>query len=245
MIIDGDDTLRWSWDIYNPPIPPDTVGSLNMTAIDSVFNLIWDPMIASDPAELQFGPVYITSTAESNVVIKNDGSYYLVVTNVELVSGTPEFEVGAIVTGDTVYAYGDSLVIPVSFTPTAPVAYSDILRIHYVEDAEETLDIPISGEGSTMGIEPATHQPEQFEISCYPNPFNAELTVRIDLQTAQDVSVNLYNIQGTKEEELWLGRMTSGAQELRWNAKDSPSGIYLLKVTGDNWNRVEKVVLIK
>ncbi len=245
VIVDGDDTLRLSEDIYIPPVPPETVGSLNMAVIVPMLESLWDPMIVADPEGLEFGPVYINSTVELDVIIKNAGSYFLEVTGIQLVSGTPEFDLGVLSLPEPIYAVGDSLTVHVSFTPTAAVPYSDILQITYNDGTDETLDIPISGEGSTTGIEPLTHQPQKFEVSCYPNPFNAEMTILVNLQYTQNVSIALYDIRGVKEKDVWMGEMSAGPHELRWNAQDAPSGIYLLKAEGEDWSQVEKVVLVR
>ena len=71
--------------------------------------------------------------------------------------------------------------------------------------------------------------PQDFKLyPVYPNPFNSEVTFRIDLDIDNLVNFSVYNISGKK---VWQQEMnlTAGSHSIKWNGKNSvgdklPSG---------------------
>ncbi|MBN1998015.1 right-handed parallel beta-helix repeat-containing protein [candidate division KSB1 bacterium] len=79
----------------------------------------------------------------------------------------------------------------------------------------------------------------------YPNPFNPQTNISFDLPVDSDVLINIYNIKGELESELYRGRKSAGTYTLVWNAKTSQSGTYFLKFQANNFSKVEKCILLK
>lgn len=100
----------------------------------------------------------------------------------------------------------------------------------------------------TTGItdEPDNSLPRSFVLGQpYPNPFNAELTIPVTLQKAQDVTVDVFNITGERVARLYEGRSKSGENLMQWDASGVSSGIYLIRAVSKGETRTEKAVLLK
>jgi hypothetical protein len=102
-------------------------------------------------------------------------------------------------------------------------------------------------------IEPA---PKQISLdSAYPNPFNPTTTISFGLAEDTEVSINVYNIQGSVVETLANQYMEAGYHSVVWNADQHSSGIYFVKmltspstsgITGENGTvNIQKLMLIK
>ncbi|MBN2544137.1 T9SS type A sorting domain-containing protein [bacterium] len=68
----------------------------------------------------------------------------------------------------------------------------------------------------------------------YPNPFNAQTMISFYLENETKVNLSIYNLLGQKVETLIDNTLPAGEVDLRWDAKDHPSGVYfyVLKTPG-------------
>ncbi|MCP4634761.1 MAG: T9SS type A sorting domain-containing protein [candidate division Zixibacteria bacterium] len=75
--------------------------------------------------------------------------------------------------------------------------------------------------------------PVRLRISgSYPNPFNANTTIEFINPFTQNMSVSIYNVNGSLIDEIYSGRMLKGVHKITWNAVEFPSGIYYCKAQG-------------
>jgi hypothetical protein len=82
--------------------------------------------------------------------------------------------------------------------------------------------------------------------SAFPNPFNAELTVLLDLSHATPTHVSIWDVTGRCVSDLHKGLLVAGQHRLTWKAQSAqPSGIYLLRIEGDERVDVFKVLYLK
>lgn len=79
----------------------------------------------------------------------------------------------------------------------------------------------------------------------YPNPFNPATVIRYGLPTASHVSASVFNMLGQKVATVFEGRKEAGTHELRFNASNLPSGVYLLRVQAGGHATVQRMVLMK
>ena len=84
----------------------------------------------------------------------------------------------------------------------------------------------------------------------YPNPFNPTTTIKFSLKDNQKASVVVYNIKGQKVSTLVDDMLEKGNHEIIWNGtnehgKQIGSGIYFIRMQTNNYNKVQKVVLMK
>ena len=90
-----------------------------------------------------------------------------------------------------------------------------------------------------------TALPQNLELSAYPNPFNAALTVHFNLPSAGQAQVSVYNLLGREVARLAQGSFTAGLHTVSWQADHTSSGIYLVRIDANGESALRKVSLIK
>ena len=93
--------------------------------------------------------------------------------------------------------------------------------------------------------------PEKFElVNLYPNPFNPTLTIQYNLDSKQNVSIDIYNILGQKVNRLLNQEVSIGYHSINWNGTNDSgialgSGIYFVKISTNDESYIRKVTLLK
>jgi len=96
------------------------------------------------------------------------------------------------------------------------------------------------------GIEDQVKIPEKFYVKQnYPNPFNPLTTIEFGLPKNENVTVNIYNLNGQKVHQLFKGHLTAGVHKLHWNAQNFASGIYFYQILTENKNIIKRMILLK
>jgi|GEM_PF-6909105 len=78
-----------------------------------------------------------------------------------------------------------------------------------------------------------------------PNPFNGSTRILFELSEKQHVVLEIYNIRGQLISSLFDGDLKAGRHRIIWNAADHASGIYLVRLTADQYCLIEKIILQK
>jgi len=77
----------------------------------------------------------------------------------------------------------------------------------------------------------------------YPNPFREQVTLKFTVREAQDVRVALYDVLGRKVRRVYNQRVPGNeTQSIRMRGKRLASGIYFLRIRGEDFSEVQKVV---
>lgn len=92
-----------------------------------------------------------------------------------------------------------------------------------------------------MEIVPADFLLEQN----FPNPFNPETTIRFSIPRYSEVKLEVYDINGKLVSTLLSGEFSEGTYSVRLNASGLASGIYVYKLTSDNFTASKKLLLLK
>ena len=79
----------------------------------------------------------------------------------------------------------------------------------------------------------------------YPNPFNPSTEIYFTLAKSGNVSLKVFNSLGSVVATLIDGFMESGKHSIKYNAKDSSSGIYFYRLKADNFTSTRKMLSIK
>ena len=82
----------------------------------------------------------------------------------------------------------------------------------------------------------------------YPNPFNSNLKLSFYVHPVlgnQNISINVFNINGGLVESLTKKMFQSGFHNESWNAKGKPAGVYLIQLSTDNYVNTQKVIYLK
>jgi uncharacterized repeat protein (TIGR02543 family) len=102
-----------------------------------------------------------------------------------------------------------------------------------------------------VGIEEEEMVPTRYALhQNYPNPFNPRTTIKYDLISNADVSIQIYDILGRKVKNLLDEKQGPGTFSIAWDGKDDSmkpvdSGIYLLRFRAGMFIENGKMVLIK
>ena len=89
-------------------------------------------------------------------------------------------------------------------------------------------------------------QPESFRIGKpYPNPFNPSTRIEFSLDHEQDISLEVFGINGKLIETLIETRSFVGKHAINWNPKNIAAGIYFIRMTVEDQFKTEKVILLK
>jgi hypothetical protein len=87
---------------------------------------------------------------------------------------------------------------------------------------------------------------KDYRISAaYPNPFNPTTQMSLILNTAADVSVQVFNMNGQLVDVIASGKMASGNYSFTWDATSDPSGVYFIKTEVGSEINSQKIMLIK
>jgi len=88
--------------------------------------------------------------------------------------------------------------------------------------------------------------PTEYALSAaYPNPFNPMTNMNYALVNDGNVSITVYDITGRVVQVLVNEYQTAGNYQIAWNAVNSPSGLYLIRMESSSFVEVQKVMLVK
>jgi hypothetical protein len=79
----------------------------------------------------------------------------------------------------------------------------------------------------------------------YPNPFNPETNIRFALPQNGKVMLTVYDIRGKEIAVPVNGFLKAGTYEYNFSAKSLTSGIYIYKLSANNFTSVKKMILVK
>ena len=96
-------------------------------------------------------------------------------------------------------------------------------------------------------VEVFTDLPEAYWLTPpYPNPFNPEARFSLMVKRRQTVEVSVYDVQARRVRTLYQGDMVAEqARAFVFEAGDLPSGLYLIRATGEAFTATRRVVLVK
>ena len=93
--------------------------------------------------------------------------------------------------------------------------------------------------------------PGRYSLSQnYPNPFNPSTEIKFTIASHEKVSLVIYDLLGRKIITLVNDDIIPGEHKIVWNGNNDSgrgvaSGIYLYKLTTDNYSKVRKMVFLK
>lgn len=111
--------------------------------------------------------------------------------------------------------------------------------------------IALGGVVESPTIDPETPAlPEKTNFSAYPNPFNPEVQLKLELKEAARCEVKIYDIRGMVVRNLQSGFLPGGTTILTWNGRDGSgrtqsSGVYWAKAVVGDLSFTKRLVLVK
>ncbi len=100
---------------------------------------------------------------------------------------------------------------------------------------------------ASLQIVDADEAPDAYRItSAYPNPFNPQTQFTLAVTEEQRVRVEVYNLLGRRVKVLHDDLLTAGqTYTFTFEASNVPSGIYLIRVIGEQFSTTQRVTLLK
>ena len=99
--------------------------------------------------------------------------------------------------------------------------------------------------GENLAIDEFTI-PSDFNLyRNYPNPFNPTTTLEFDVANSGLVTFTVYNINGQIIESILPEFYVPGNYQIKWEARDVPSGIYIIQMKTETSVHLQKVMLLK
>ncbi|MFP4471598.1 MAG: carboxypeptidase regulatory-like domain-containing protein, partial [Bacteroidales bacterium] len=92
----------------------------------------------------------------------------------------------------------------------------------------------------TIGIE--ENSPLQ-QPTVYPNPSSDAFNIAFDLTRPGNYMLDVLDMQGRLISRIYDGKLAQGQHVIRWEAGKRESGIYLLRISGENTIRFQKLIL--
>ncbi|MCF7912950.1 MAG: T9SS type A sorting domain-containing protein [Candidatus Cloacimonetes bacterium] len=92
--------------------------------------------------------------------------------------------------------------------------------------------------------------PPQFDLNCYPNPFNPEVTISFNLEETIEVKLDVFNIRGQKVRDLVDETYRPESYNVIWNGENSnggkvSSGVYYIRLQVGEEVVNRRVILMK
>ena len=102
-------------------------------------------------------------------------------------------------------------------------------------------NIPVSVQEPRQPAIPAEYQLMQN----YPNPFNPSTQIKYSLPKNSFVTLKVYNILGQEVKTLFEGYQQRGIYIATFDGSGLASGIYLYRLTAENYIDTKKTILLK
>jgi len=88
--------------------------------------------------------------------------------------------------------------------------------------------------------------PAKFDLEQnYPNPFNPSTTIRFNLPDNEFVSLKIFNTLGEEVQTLFEGNLNAGTHTYNFNAKGLPSGLYIYRLSANEYSKTKKMLFMK
>lgn len=87
--------------------------------------------------------------------------------------------------------------------------------------------------------------PSGFQISAYPNPFNEQANISINISKPGMINLELFNCLGRKQLNIYSGHLESGGYIFNLHGESLSSGVYFLRLSGHGQTDIIKMNLIK
>lgn len=119
---------------------------------------------------------------------------------------------------------------------------------------ETTMYGPISATAYTTDIfnnKPGNNAPQGYELrEAYPNPFNGKTSIYFSMAKSGVITIEVYNLMGQKIRTLLSEKREAGNHFVTWDGindfgQQLGSGVYLYKMTINNFQASKRIVYLK
>ena len=106
--------------------------------------------------------------------------------------------------------------------------------------------IDFNGVFSFSDVVEVEFEPENYSLAQnYPNPFNPSTSISFTLTKSTFVRLKIFNILGNEVTTLLNQVMPGGRHEIKFDANNLPSGVYLYTISAGDFVDTKKMLLMK
>ena len=107
-------------------------------------------------------------------------------------------------------------------------------------------DISVAAAETLVHADDPENIPDKFYVdNPYPNPFNSSTSIRFSLDKPSSVKVKIFDVSGRLVVTLLDKELPAGLNSLKWDAKNTSSGIFFMRFETENHQLVKKILLLK
>ncbi|MBO6523122.1 MAG: S8 family peptidase [Balneolaceae bacterium] len=121
----------------------------------------------------------------------------------------------------------------------------DEIRSDYSVLEEDILSNLEGINGNEIQVLNQKKKSEVIDVDSYPNPFNPTSTIKFTLQQRTYVSVKVFDLLGREVAELVNGEKETGEYEVRFDASNLSSGVYIYQLQTNDNIITKRMTLIK
>ena len=110
----------------------------------------------------------------------------------------------------------------------------------YGEEAQTALNKVMNENGEEVAIVNEYNLEQNF-----PNPFNPSTTIKFSVPTSDLVTLKVYDVLGNEVATLVNEQKAPGTYEVRFDAGNLASGIYIYTIKASNFTQTRKLILMK
>jgi len=97
-----------------------------------------------------------------------------------------------------------------------------------------------------VGVKQETSVPTEFYLyQNYPNPFNPITQIKYSIPGNDYMSLKIYNLLGEEVAVLFEGYQQAGSYEVSFDGSSLSSGVYLYRLSSNNFVETKKLILLK
>jgi hypothetical protein len=152
---------------------------------------------------------------------------------------------------------GDSLVVPITFTPANDSNFTVSFNIRdiqttYGHSKMIARQVILSGTNETVSsVDNSNDIPKQYELDQnYPNPFNPTTIINYQLPADGIVSLKVYDMLGREIQTLVNRYQNRGSYNVSFDGSNLSSGVYFYQIrisseNANNFSSTRKMLLVK
>ena len=211
--------------LNKPSIAVDALGNIFI-----VFSLPRDADISSDGLSQSYRDIW--------VVASQDGGQTW--GKVQNITNTLENEEAFACVAKLVDNYLHILYMS-DFEPGTALTNGDADNSNEIRYLKVSTDAVLNG---TVGINNLTSRNELFSVSQnFPNPFNRETTISVNLNHASDLNISVSNLIGQQLILVTSGNSTAGKHHFVVDGSKLSAGIYLYTIKAGNYSVTKKMII--
>ena len=79
----------------------------------------------------------------------------------------------------------------------------------------------------------------------YPNPFNSETNITVQIFKEDNYQLNVFNINGELVRMVFDGKLNKGINDFNISFNDLSSGSYYLRFSNNLFSKTQKIIYLK